>query len=52
MILTVITVLVLLTYLASFAMPLTMYQRCVVDYCMLAYFGWILWKLIITEEDK
>lgn len=52
MLLTIITALLLLTYLTSFALPLSDVKRCIVDYGMLVYMGWIMWKLIVMEEDK
>ena len=51
MFLTALTGFVLLAYIASFAMPLNMYARCVVDYIMLVYMGFILWKLIISSKE-
>lgn len=52
MILASITALLLLAYITSFAVPINMYARCVLDYSMLGYMGFILWKLIVESNEK
>ena len=52
MILASITATMLLAYITSFAVPINMYARCVLDYGMLAYMGFILWKLIVESNKE
>lgn len=52
MILASITAIVLLVYITSFVVSINMYARCVLDYGMLAYTGFILWKLIIEDNKE